>query len=174
MFFVVAHSPPIALPAFGKRSAQAHKGRRHQGSMPDGRDSAQSAGRSPRTRRRHAGMPSSINLSATLSPGSPTPIYAHTSFLNDGLRQQCFYVISITQGERREQSKPMGTRQAVCRSHWLQRERGAPQGQRWNLAGRSHLAQSAGWPHLFEPCRVRAMGGKHGARQILLSDDCKT
>lgn len=25
-------------------------------------------------------------------------------------------------------------------------------------------------PYLFEPCRVRTMGGKHSARQILLSD----
>ncbi|MPT21018.1 MAG: hypothetical protein E2579_25275 [Pseudomonas sp.] len=42
-------------PAFGKRSAQALKGRRRQGSKPDGRDSARSAGRSPRARRRYAG-----------------------------------------------------------------------------------------------------------------------
>ncbi|HBP5148456.1 TPA: hypothetical protein L5659_001847 [Pseudomonas aeruginosa] len=39
----------------GKRSAQARQGRRRQGSKPDGRDSARSAGRSPRTRRRQAG-----------------------------------------------------------------------------------------------------------------------
>ncbi|PZQ68128.1 MAG: hypothetical protein DI563_20755 [Variovorax paradoxus] len=32
-----------------KRSAQARQGRRRQGSKPDGRDSARSAGRSPRT-----------------------------------------------------------------------------------------------------------------------------
>lgn len=33
---------------------------------------------------------------STLSSGSPTPIYAYTSFLNDELRQQCFYLISVT------------------------------------------------------------------------------
>ncbi|RTU90499.1 hypothetical protein DY979_27850 [Pseudomonas aeruginosa] len=41
----------------GKRSAQAREGRRRQGSKPDGRDSARSAGRSPRARRRHAETP---------------------------------------------------------------------------------------------------------------------
>ncbi|AZU56130.1 hypothetical protein DOT66_00060 [Ralstonia pseudosolanacearum] len=39
----------------GKRSAQALKGRRRQGSKPDGRDSVRGAGRSPRARRRNAG-----------------------------------------------------------------------------------------------------------------------
>ncbi|HBP5270505.1 TPA: hypothetical protein L5667_002092 [Pseudomonas aeruginosa] len=46
------------MPALGKRSAQAklnEPGRRRQGSAPNGRDSARSAGRNPRTRRRHAG-----------------------------------------------------------------------------------------------------------------------
>ncbi|PRE47440.1 hypothetical protein C6P97_17310 [Burkholderia multivorans] len=40
----------------GKRSTQAREGRRRQGSKPDGRDSARGAGRSPRARRRNAGM----------------------------------------------------------------------------------------------------------------------
>ena len=44
-----------ADPLEGKRIAQALKGRRRQGSKPNGRDSARSAGRSPRARRRYAG-----------------------------------------------------------------------------------------------------------------------
>ncbi|TBR75518.1 MAG: hypothetical protein EPN64_12435 [Burkholderiaceae bacterium] len=40
-------------PASGAR--RSAKGRRRQGSKPDGRDSARGAGRSPRARRRHAG-----------------------------------------------------------------------------------------------------------------------
>ncbi|RAA16062.1 hypothetical protein DOT67_03890 [Ralstonia pseudosolanacearum] len=46
---------PEVLPLERKRSAQALKGRRRQGSKPDGRDSARSAGRSPRARWRYAG-----------------------------------------------------------------------------------------------------------------------
>ena len=48
--------PPSTKAWTGKRSARARQGRRRQGSKPDGRDSARSAGRSPRTRRRHAAM----------------------------------------------------------------------------------------------------------------------
>ncbi|TEI19497.1 hypothetical protein IPC1310_08335 [Pseudomonas aeruginosa] len=42
------------MPRIGKRSAQARKGRRYQGSKPNGRDSARGAGRRPRARRRNA------------------------------------------------------------------------------------------------------------------------
>lgn len=50
-----AYTRPLHTPAFGKRSTQAHTGRRRQGSAPNGRDLAPSAGCSPRTRRRYAG-----------------------------------------------------------------------------------------------------------------------
>ncbi|PSD16105.1 hypothetical protein C7E12_02020 [Stenotrophomonas maltophilia] len=43
-------APLSRTPALGKRSAQARQGRRRQGSKPDGSDSAQSVGYSPRTR----------------------------------------------------------------------------------------------------------------------------
>ncbi|TRX76414.1 hypothetical protein FM069_04285 [Pseudomonas mangiferae] len=47
----------------GKRSAQALKGRRRQGSKPDGRDSARSTGRSPRARRANAGKSNELKVS---------------------------------------------------------------------------------------------------------------
>ncbi|ARH13678.1 hypothetical protein EFK68_17020 [Pseudomonas aeruginosa] len=49
--------PLHTLGFWGKRSAQARKGRRRQGSKPNGRDSERGVGRSPRTRRRNAGTP---------------------------------------------------------------------------------------------------------------------
>jgi len=123
-------TPPVTNPDFGKRSAQARKGRRHQRSKPDGRDSARSVGRSPRTRRRHAGMPNSIGLSAI------PPFYRH--YPQAHLRLSTPTQVSLTAGSgknaamsfrspvwcrhtggRHEQSKPMGTRQAVCRNYRL-------------------------------------------------------
>jgi len=62
----------------------------------------------------------------------------------------------------------MGTDKTICRSHWLQRERGAPQGQERSLGARPHMAQSTGRPHLSEPCRIRAMGRKRGSRYVVL------
>ncbi|RYJ61112.1 hypothetical protein EJA06_017675 [Pseudomonas songnenensis] len=56
------------MPQIGKRSAQAHKGRRYQGSKPNGRDSARGAGPRPRARRWNAGKPSKLkaNLASTI------------------------------------------------------------------------------------------------------------